>query len=724
MKPAPSETPPSAAAPAAPGSPVAPSPWGIVLASALCLFLELALIRYQAARLSLFGYFKNVSLLSAFLGLGIGFTRGGAGGRRLVRCLALIAAQVLAFSAIQACGLSLPYPILENLSMGLVNLTRLASSLAVFAVIGAFFALNALAFVPLGELTAGLMSRTDPVRAYGLNLLGSLAGILAFSACAFLSTPPAVWFAAASAAALWFLREERRPLLAAALLALLVAAVELLDPAVLTGAKMRIYSPYQLIECDFSQEAGGATGVTMSIAANHDYFQRVYDLREKAVASAAGMRAAALREVAGYYGFPYLFRPAPGDVLIVGAGAGNDAAAALRKGAGRVDAVEIDPAIARLGRRYHPEQPYADPRVSLVVDDARAWMRRCGKKYDLVVYGLLDSHVLLGTLSNVRLDSFIYTVEAFREARALLAEDGVLCLSFSLVQTRQGRKIALMLEEAFDGQKPLCYRSRYDGGYTFLAGPGVRPDRLPESTPAMTPMGDRFNDSLIPADPSTDDWPFFYMPSRVYPKSYGVLVAILLAVSAILIRRCGTRRAGGFDAEFFLLGAGFMLIETKGITELGLRFGNTWTVVTFVIAAILVFAFLANALVARFGAVSAGACYALLAALLAAEWLFRISAPPALLPAAAARFYALAVLTLPLFFSGLIFSRELLKRGDIGAALSSNLFGAMAGGFVEYNAMYCGYHSLSGFALALYALAFVVFLARRARIAPPAPARV
>ena len=35
-------------------------------------------------------------------------------------------------------------------------------------------------------------------------------------------------------------------------------------------------------------------------------------------------------------------------VLIVGAGTGNDVAAALRMGAERVDAVEIDPAIAAL----------------------------------------------------------------------------------------------------------------------------------------------------------------------------------------------------------------------------------------------------------------------------------------------------------------------------------------------------------------------------------------
>ena len=58
-------------------------------------------------------------------------------------------------------------------------------------------------------------------------------------------------------------------------------------------------------------------------------------------------------------------------MLIVGAGSGNDAAGALRNGVEDVVAVEIDPAIIDFGRQYHPEQPYDDPRVRVVNDDAR-----------------------------------------------------------------------------------------------------------------------------------------------------------------------------------------------------------------------------------------------------------------------------------------------------------------------------------------------------------------
>src|SRR5690606_2753445 len=80
----------------------------------------------------------------------------------------------------------------------------------------------------------------------------------------------------------------------------------------------------------------------------------------------------------GAYQKAYDARRAAGEppyrsVLILGAGSGNDVAAALMNGAEHVDAVEIDPVIADIGARHHPAQPYRDPRVNLVIDDGRAF---------------------------------------------------------------------------------------------------------------------------------------------------------------------------------------------------------------------------------------------------------------------------------------------------------------------------------------------------------------
>ena len=73
-------------------------------------------------------------------------------------------------------------------------------------------------------------------------------------------------------------------------------------------------------------------------------------------------------------------------VLIIGAGTGNDAALALIEGSAHIDAVEIDPVIARLGRDFHPDRPYDDPRVTVHVDDGRAFLRRSTERYDLIVF--------------------------------------------------------------------------------------------------------------------------------------------------------------------------------------------------------------------------------------------------------------------------------------------------------------------------------------------------
>ena len=110
------------------------------------------------------------------------------------------------------------------------------------------------------------------------------------------------------------------------------------------------------------------------------------------------------------------------DVAIVGAGTGNDVAAALRAKPGHVDAIEIDPVILQVGEERHPEKPYQDPRVRVVNNDARTFLRNTSNTYDLIVYGLLDSHTLLSQGSSVRLELFrLYDRGPARGARPIEA---------------------------------------------------------------------------------------------------------------------------------------------------------------------------------------------------------------------------------------------------------------------------------------------------------------
>ena len=169
---------------------------------------------------------------------------------------------------------------------------------------------------------------------------------------------------------------------------------------------------------------------------------------------------------------PTGFGPIAGDVCVVGAGSGNDVAAALRNGASSVTAVEIDPVILRLGEQLHPERPYQDRRTQAVLNDARTFLRQSEQRFDLVVYGMLDSHTNLGAMTNVRLDSFVYTVEGFRDALGRLKDGGLLVVSYVLLDPKQGDKLYAMLNAAYPDRLPRAFGNRH-GGYTFVTGPGL-----------------------------------------------------------------------------------------------------------------------------------------------------------------------------------------------------------------------------------------------------------
>jgi hypothetical protein len=140
-----------------------------------------------------------------------------------------------------------------------------------------------------------------------------------------------------------------------------------------------------------------------------------------------------------------------------------------------------------------------------------------------------------------------------------------------------GRKIYLMMQQAFDGHPPVCVYARYDLSVIFLQSKNGDLE-VPEDLLARTGFANLtsvFADPALQADVSTDDWPFFYMARRVYPRSYLVMVGLVLVLSVALFASFIAERPRFSQASFFFLGAGFMLVETKGITELGLALGNT-----------------------------------------------------------------------------------------------------------------------------------------------------
>ena len=666
--------------------------------AALSLFLELAVIRWQATVFEFFAFYKNFGLLSCFAGLGLGYALANRDRIPLALAVPLLGWQFglmisLRFGMTPERLESLRVlPIREQLSGG-AQVASAVQGVAIYFFLSVIFLIVVLTFLPVGQLCGRLMERREQLRAYGLNLLGSLFGVILMFLVSFLWTPPLVWYALCFVGLLLFYVRKRSSFMVA--VSFTMASVMILAWPV-NPLWQRIYSPYQLLE------VGHGEGGFMLLRVNGTYHQRVRDLSPSIVDADPK-----LKRDRDAFELPYRIHGKRTDVAIVGAGTGNDVAAALRSGAERVDAIEIDPAILMLGA-HHPERPYDNSRVRAIVNDARSFFRTTDKSYDMVVYGVLDSRTLLSHASSVRLDSFVYTVEGLREALARLKDDGILSLSFAVLYDALGRKIYEMMQEAFDGHPPLCVKVADSPKIIFMQsknGDLIVPPRLLEET-GFQDRTSYFANPVIRADISTDDWPFFYIPERIYPVSYLPMMGLVLVISCFVTANFFAERPRFSSLAFFFLGAGFMLVETKGITEMGLAFGNTWQVIGIVIASILTMAYLANCVVKRLQIKSPLVPYLLLLASLGFGWFIALGGG---LPSTTlGRLATAGILTCPIFFSGIVFSTLLASKGKVSSIMAINLLGAMCGGLLEYNSMYFGFRFLYLLAMVFYFLGFVV----------------
>ena len=665
----------------------------LFLVSGLGLFFELAVIRWMSAEVRLFSYFKNLPLLAAFLGLAIGFAVVGKGRDyrpAFAPLLALFVALVLAVGRV-ASARALAYPGGGDEFLWYTAPFSYWLSLALFlSVVLVFFLLTVFLFIPLGQATGEEMARHAPVPAYIANILASLAGVWVFSFLSYLQSPPVIWFGLGLLGFGYYLYDRRAlsrqtiTLFAVALLALVIFG---------QGA---IWSPYQRLEVTdlylARQSDGQPLKVGYTLNVQQVFYQRAVDLSPRFLAEVKS-EIPEMEDMAFSYNLPYRLRPQGSQVLIVGAGMGNDAAAALRNGAAHVDAVEIDPAILALGRKLHPELPYSDSRVATIVDDARSFFIKSSEHYDVVAFGLLDSHTLLSGLSSVRLDSFVYTLESFRQVREHLKDDGVAVVTFAASAPWIEERLGRMLVQVFGADQVYVHTGAV--GTTFVAG-RLAPDQL---TRAQLTHWQPNPTADVPL--TTDDWPYLYLRLRQVPAAYGQALLLIGVVCLVLVAR-SFPEALRPNWHFWLLGAAFLLIEFKSVTELALLFGTTWLVNSLAISGVLMMALAANLIVLRVPRLDLRLIYAFLFASLALTFFFPLNLLAGWMPVIRAVF-SMVLLSLPLFFAGMIFSESLRRAGETARPLASNLSGSVVGGMLEYGSLWWGIKSLYVIAAIVYA---------------------
>jgi spermidine synthase len=592
---------------------------------------------------------------------------------------------------------------------------------------GLFFLLVAATMIGVGQLLGrGFRMLASPVEAYCINIGGSLVGVLLFSLFSWW-LPPVWWFAVVAAGLVYFLMRGAKPRrwtagLAAAAPLLLLVPEHLSVGVIRQKYPEESWSPYYRINY---------SSASRTIVVNLIGQQTMSSRREPFPA----------------YAMPYLLNRDSGqrpfhNVLIIGAGSGNDVSRALQwiGPAAHVDAVEIDPEILRLGERDHPDHPYQDPRVAAYLNDGRNYLRSTTRKYDLVVFALIDSLVLHSSVSNLRLESYLYTAESMADVRRCLAPDGLFVMYNYFRQGWIVSRLAKTLQTVFErplvlsmpfqeriaaGQKSEAFTMFLEGpraaaieaafrarGSYFVPG-GRAPDpALGNGFAAAAAMSDpvRFSPSRVemPRDlrVATDAWPFLYLRNPMIPALTWRGMAVIGLISAALLWafgwRVGRRQFASIDVRMFLLGAGFMLLETKAVVHMALIFGSTWIVSTVVFTAVLVMILAANLWVLKRHVAGVRPFFIGLLLLLA----LNIAVPlesflglPLVVQGIATGVLVLS----PIFCTGVIFAQwfATVKRAD--QALAYNTAGAIAGGIAESASLLIGFQWLLAVAGAIYA---------------------
>src|ERR1039457_5529395 len=145
----------------------------IAAAAGLILFTELALIRFLAAYVHVFGFYVNFVVIAAFLGTGTGMLRRTS----LERLLWLSGPAFVVLTGFVLLLAHAPVEATVNPGeylWGAEDPTAGGRRIPLTTVVIGLFALTSFLFVPLGALLGRAMARLPPLRAYAFDLFGSL----------------------------------------------------------------------------------------------------------------------------------------------------------------------------------------------------------------------------------------------------------------------------------------------------------------------------------------------------------------------------------------------------------------------------------------------------------------------------------------------------------------------------------------------------------------------
>jgi predicted membrane-bound spermidine synthase len=112
------------------------------------------------------------------------------------------------------------------------------------------------------------------------------------------------------------------------------------------------------------------------------------------------------------------------NVLLLGLGGGSIASELVRLNM-EVDAIELEPRIVPIAEKYFY---FDNSKVNIIIDDARHFIQKTKKKYDLIIFDVLNSEVQ---------PSYIFTEESFKNLKNILNDDGLILIEFQEIDEKK-----------------------------------------------------------------------------------------------------------------------------------------------------------------------------------------------------------------------------------------------------------------------------------------------
>lgn len=301
-------------------------------------------------------------------------------------------------------------------------------------------------------------------------------------------------------------------------------------------------------------------------------------------------------------------------VLILGSGAGKDIVEALLAGSKDITAIEINPAMVDLTRRYSDYNGgiLDYPGVKTVVDDARNYVERSQDLYDLLYMNLVYAQAAQPA-SAALTESYSFTVEAFQAYWHRLASNGKIAIvshqalegsralltALEALQregmpTSEGLKHAALLMQPSDDPNQrltvlILRRTEWTSteidnliaqvnflGLQPLFIPGRYEDTMKGLVDDKITIQQFLTDPQWDLSPTYDDRPFFFNLSHGLPSAIITMLGVSLAgvITFLLLTSLSSNRPHVSQlGYFFLSGIGFLLLEMpliqRGILILG-----------------------------------------------------------------------------------------------------------------------------------------------------------